>query len=116
MNLKKLLLLAAVVCAIVVFVAFDLGRYLSLDYLKQSQAGFADLYAQRPLMVVASYFGVYVLVTALSFPGAAILTLAGGAIFGLGWGLLIVSFASTMGATLAFLTARFVLRDSIEES
>ncbi len=114
MNLKKLLLLAAVVCAIVVFVAFDLGRYLSLDYLKQSQAGFADLYAQRPLMVVASYFGVYVLVTALSFPGAAILTLAGGAIFGLGWGLLIVSFASTMGATLAFLTARFVLRDSIE--
>jgi pyruvate/2-oxoglutarate dehydrogenase complex dihydrolipoamide dehydrogenase (E3) component/uncharacterized membrane protein YdjX (TVP38/TMEM64 family) len=114
MNLRKLLLLAAVVCAIVVFVAFDLGRYLSLDYLKQSQAGFANLYAQRPLMVVATYFGLYVLVTALSFPGAAILTLAGGAIFGLGWGLLIVSFASTMGATLAFLTARFVLRDSIE--
>jgi pyruvate/2-oxoglutarate dehydrogenase complex dihydrolipoamide dehydrogenase (E3) component/uncharacterized membrane protein YdjX (TVP38/TMEM64 family) len=114
MNLRKLLLLAAVVCAIIVFVAFDLGRYLSLDYLKQSQAGFADQYAQRPQMVVATYFGVYVLVTALSFPGAAILTLAGGAIFGLGWGLLIVSFASTMGATLAFLTARFVLRDSIE--
>jgi pyruvate/2-oxoglutarate dehydrogenase complex dihydrolipoamide dehydrogenase (E3) component/uncharacterized membrane protein YdjX (TVP38/TMEM64 family) len=114
MNLKKLLLLAAVVCAIVVFVAFDLGRYLSLDYLKKSQSGFADLYAQRPLMVVATYFGLYVLVTALSFPGAAILTLAGGAIFGLGWGLLIVSFASTLGATLAFLTARFVLRDSIE--
>ena len=114
MNLKKLLLLVAIVCAIAVFVAFDLGRYLSLDYLKQSQSGFADLYAQRPLMVVATYFGVYVLVTALSFPGAAILTLAGGAIFGLGWGLIIVSFASTIGATLAFLTARFVLRDSIE--
>jgi pyruvate/2-oxoglutarate dehydrogenase complex dihydrolipoamide dehydrogenase (E3) component/uncharacterized membrane protein YdjX (TVP38/TMEM64 family) len=114
MNLKKLLLLAAVVCAIAAFVAFDLGRYLSLDYLKQSQSEFADLYAQRPLMVVAAYFGLYVLVTALSFPGAAILTLAGGAIFGLGWGLLIVSFASTLGATLAFLTARFVLRDSIE--
>jgi len=114
MNLKKLLLVAAVVCAIAAFMAFDLGRYLSLDYLKQSQAGFADLYAQRPLMVVATYFGLYVLVTALSFPGAAILTLAGGAVFGLGWGLLIVSFASTLGATLAFLTARFVLRDSIE--
>jgi pyruvate/2-oxoglutarate dehydrogenase complex dihydrolipoamide dehydrogenase (E3) component/uncharacterized membrane protein YdjX (TVP38/TMEM64 family) len=114
MHLKKLLLLAAVVCAIAALIAFDLGRYLSLDYLKQRQSEFADLYTQRPLMVVATYFGLYVLVTALSVPGAAILTLAGGAIFGLGWGLLIVSFASTMGATLAFLTARFVLRDSIE--
>ena len=114
MNFKKFLLLAAIVGAIAAFVLLDLGRYLSLDYLKQSQVEFAELYARRPLVVVAVYFAVYVLVAALSFPGAAILTLAGGAIFGLGWGLLIVSFASTVGATLAFLTARFILRDSIE--
>ena len=114
MNIKKIgvaILIAALVAA---FFIFDLGRYLSLDYLKQSQAAFADLYASQPLTVAASFFVVYVLATALSFPGATILTLAGGAIFGLGWGLLIVSFASSLGATLAFLTARFVLRDSIE--
>ena len=93
---------------------FDLGRYLSLEYLKTSQAAFTQLYAREPWLVAGSYFALYLLVTALSLPGAAILTLAGGAIFGLGWGLLIVSFASSAGATLAFLGARFVLRDSIE--
>ncbi len=114
MNLRKISLAAAVVAAVLLFVALDLGRYLSLDYLKQSQAGFLDLYTRQPLTVALVYFVVYVLVTALSFPGATVLTLAGGGIFGLGWGLLIVSFASSLGATLAFLTARFVLRDSIE--
>ena len=114
MNIKKISLAAAVLAAVVLFVALDLGRYLSLDYLKQSQAGFIDLYTRQPLTVALVYFVLYVLATALSFPGATILTLAGGGIFGLGWGLLIVSFASSVGATLAFLTARFVLRDSIE--
>jgi pyruvate/2-oxoglutarate dehydrogenase complex dihydrolipoamide dehydrogenase (E3) component/uncharacterized membrane protein YdjX (TVP38/TMEM64 family) len=114
MNIKKISLAAAVLAAVVLFVALDLGRYLSLDYLKQSQAGFIDLYTRQPLTVALVYFVLYVLATALSFPGATILTLAGGGIFGLGWGLLIVSFASSLGATLAFLTARFVLRDSIE--
>jgi pyruvate/2-oxoglutarate dehydrogenase complex dihydrolipoamide dehydrogenase (E3) component/uncharacterized membrane protein YdjX (TVP38/TMEM64 family) len=114
MNIKKIALLVTVLAAIASFMALDLGRYLSLDYLKQSQDSFGALYEQQPLMVAAAYFGLYVVATALSFPGAAILTLAGGAIFGLGWGLLIVSFASSIGATLAFLTARFVLRDSME--
>lgn len=114
MNTKKILLAAAVVAAIALFVALDLGRYLSLDYLKQSQSDFLDLYTRQPFAVAAAYFVLYVLATALSFPGATILTLAGGGIFGLGWGLLMVSFASSLGATLAFLTARFVLRDSIE--
>lgn len=114
MNIKKLSLLLLVAAAIVAFVALDLGRYLSLDYLKQSQSQFLDLYARQPFTVAALYFALYVLATALSFPGATIITLAGGAIFGFGWGLLIVSFASSLGATLAFLTARFVLRDSIE--
>ena len=114
MKTKQWVIAALVLVAIAAFVALDLGRYLSLDYLKQSQQGFTQLYADRPAVVLLSFFAVYVLVTALSVPGAAVLTLAGGAIFGLGWGLLVVSFASTLGATLAFLMARFVLRDSIE--
>ena len=114
MNIKKISLLVLVAAAMAAFVALDLGRYLSLDYLKQSQSQFLDLYARQPLTVAAAYFALYVLATALSFPGATIITLAGGAIFGFGWGLLIVSFASSLGATLAFLTARFVLRDSVE--
>ncbi len=114
MKSNKLILLALILAAVVGFVALDGGRFLSLDYLRSSHARFAELYAARPLAVVAGYFVVYVLATALSFPGATILTLAGGAVFGLGWGLLIVSFASSVGATLAFLAARFVLRDSVE--
>jgi uncharacterized membrane protein YdjX (TVP38/TMEM64 family) len=107
MNPKKLVVLLLVVAAVITFIALDLGRYLSLDYLKQSQATLAGLYQRQPFAVGAIYFAVYVVATALSLPGAVILTLAGGAIFGLGWGLLIVSFASSAGATLAFLAARF---------
>ncbi len=114
MNLKKLAFALGFLALIIAFFAFDLGRFLSLGYLKQSQTYFTELYAARPLTVVAVFFCIYVAATALSFPGATILTLAGGAIFGLGWGLLIVSFASSLGATLAFLAARFVLRDSIQ--
>jgi pyruvate/2-oxoglutarate dehydrogenase complex dihydrolipoamide dehydrogenase (E3) component/uncharacterized membrane protein YdjX (TVP38/TMEM64 family) len=115
MNLRKLLLLVVVVLGIVAFFAFDLGRFFSLDFLQQSQARFAELRAQQPLALAAGYFLLYVAVTALSLPGATIVTLAGGAIFGLGWGLLLVSFASSIGATLAFLTARFLLRDSVQD-
>ena len=114
MSFKKLAVALLVVVLGLIFFVLDLGSYLSLDYLKQSQAAFADLYSRQPMGVAAAYFAIYVAVTALSFPGAVILTLAGGAIFGLGWGLVIVSFASSLGATLAFLAARFVLRDSIE--
>ena len=114
MNLRKLLLLMAVVLGIVAFFAFDLGRFFSLEFLQQSQARFAELRAQQPLALAAGYFLLYVAVAALSLPGATIVTLAGGAIFGLGWGLLLVSFASSIGATLAFLTARFLLRDSVQ--
>lgn len=114
MNLRKLLLLVAVLIGIAAFFAFDLGRFFSLDFLKESQARFAELREQQPLALAAGYFLVYVAVTALSLPGATIVTLAGGAIFGLGWGLLLVSFASSIGATLAFLTARFLLRESVQ--
>lgn len=114
MNLRKVSLLMTVLLVIVAFFAFDLGRFFSLDFLQQSQARFAELREQQPLALAAGYFLIYVAVTALSLPGATIVTLAGGAIFGLGWGLLIVSFASSIGATLAFLTARFLLRDSVQ--
>lgn len=106
--------LLLVVLAIGAFIALDLGRYLSFEQLKASQDGFAQLHAQQPFAVAAVYFVVYVLATALSIPGAVIITLAGGAVFGLWQGLLLVSFASSIGATLAFLASRFVLRDWVE--
>jgi pyruvate/2-oxoglutarate dehydrogenase complex dihydrolipoamide dehydrogenase (E3) component/uncharacterized membrane protein YdjX (TVP38/TMEM64 family) len=114
MNPKKLslwLLLAALVGA---FFWWDLGQYLRLETLKNSQSAFNQWYAEQPLTFIAGYFTVYVLATALSFPGAVMLTLLGGAVFGLGWGTLIVSFASTLGATLAFLAARYLLRASLQ--
>ena len=114
MSFRKIFLLAVVALGIAAFFWLDLGRFLSLEYLKQSQDRFEALYAAEPLKVSLAYFALYVVATALSFPGAAIITLAGGAIFGLWWGILLVSFASSLGATLAFLVSRFVLRDSIE--
>jgi pyruvate/2-oxoglutarate dehydrogenase complex dihydrolipoamide dehydrogenase (E3) component/uncharacterized membrane protein YdjX (TVP38/TMEM64 family) len=114
MNKKKIGLLLLLAVLVALYVTLDLGRFLSLDYLKSSQSAFEALYAERPWQVIGVYFVIYVVATALSFPGAVILTLAGGAIFGVLWGTLIVSFASSLGATLAFLAARFVLRDSIE--
>ncbi|HEV7912903.1 MAG TPA: pyridine nucleotide-disulfide oxidoreductase, partial [Albitalea sp.] len=103
MPRKKLLLIVAVLALVAVFFAFDLGRFLSLAYIKQRQADLAALYAAKPLLVIAAFFAVYVAVTALSLPGAAIMTLAAGAIFGLVTGTVVVSFASSIGATLAFL-------------
>ncbi len=114
MNKNKLLLALGVVVLIVAFFAFDLGHYFSLAYLKSSQARFAALYESQPALVIGVYLLVYVAVTALSLPGAAILTLAAGAVFGLLIGTVIVSFASSIGATLAFLAARFLLRDSVQ--
>jgi pyruvate/2-oxoglutarate dehydrogenase complex dihydrolipoamide dehydrogenase (E3) component/uncharacterized membrane protein YdjX (TVP38/TMEM64 family) len=114
MRFRQILILLLLALAIGAFVALDLGRYLSFEQLKASQASFAQLHAEQPLAVAVVYFLVYVLATALSFPGATIITLAGGAVFGLWQGLLIVSFASTLGATLALLVSRFLLRDWVE--
>ena len=99
---------------VAIFFALDLQQYLSLNYLKESQARFAELYNENPVMVIGGYMAIYILVTALSLPGAAILTLAGGALFGLATGLIIVSFASSIGATLACFVARFVFRDWVQ--
>ncbi|NBW49800.1 MAG: pyridine nucleotide-disulfide oxidoreductase [Betaproteobacteria bacterium] len=114
MKASKFLVLAVVASGIAAFVALDLGRFLSLEALRQSQDALAAHYAANPWGLRAAYFALYVLVASLSLPGAVILTLAGGGVFGLGWGLLLVSFASSIGATVSFLAARFVLRDMVQ--
>lgn len=114
MSRGKVVLLVIVAAAIAAFFAFDLGRFVSLSTIKEQQAGLAALYAERPLVVLASFFATYVAVTALSLPGAAPLTLAAGAIFGLITGTVLVSFASSLGATLAFLSSRYLLRDAVQ--
>jgi pyruvate/2-oxoglutarate dehydrogenase complex dihydrolipoamide dehydrogenase (E3) component/uncharacterized membrane protein YdjX (TVP38/TMEM64 family) len=114
MSKKKLVILALLVALIVAFFAFDLGRFLSLDYIKSRQAEFTALAAEKPLAVGGAFFAIYVAVCALSLPGAAIMTLAAGAIFGLATGTVIVSFASAIGATLALLVSRYILRDSVQ--
>ncbi|TXT31853.1 MAG: hypothetical protein FD131_776 [Rhodocyclaceae bacterium] len=115
MQFRKLALVLTVGLAIAAFFALDLGQYLNLQTLKEQQAAIQAFQTNNPFLSVAAYFVLYVIVTALSFPGAALLTLAGGAVFGLLWGTVIVSFASTIGATLAFLMSRFLLRDWVSQ-
>ena len=111
MTFRKLALLAVIALAVAAYVHFDLGQQLSLTALKAQQQNIATLLEQNPWQLAGFYFVIYVVTTALSLPGAALLTLAGGAIFGVVWGTVIVSFASSIGATLAFLVSRFLLRD-----
>ena len=110
-KVGKIGLLAFLVAAIAAYFIFDLGAYLTIDNLKARQADLAMLLDDRPLAIIGAFFLLYVATTALSLPGAAILTLAAGAVFGLWLGTLIVSFASAVGASMAFLSSRFVLRD-----
>ncbi|HOX68445.1 MAG TPA: FAD-dependent oxidoreductase [Burkholderiaceae bacterium] len=100
--------------AAVLYRHFDIGDLLTLDSLKASRDTLVARFDQSPATFAIGYFALYVAVAALSLPGAAVMTLAAGAIFGLGLGLLLVSFASSIGATLAFLTARYLLRDSVQ--
>ena len=113
--IKKLLLIVIAAAAIGAFFHFNLHQLLTLDGLKGSMDQFDQYKAQSPLLVIGGFFLLYVVVTALSLPGAAILTLAAGALFGLVEGLLVASFASTVGATLAFLVSRYLLRDTIKQ-
>ncbi|MEF8758734.1 MAG: FAD-dependent oxidoreductase [Candidatus Accumulibacter sp. UW25] len=115
MPRNRILLLLVIATVVALYVAFDLGRFLSLEALKAQQATIEAWRAARPLSAAAIYFVSYVIVTALSLPGAVWMTLAGGALFGLGWGTLVVSFASSLGATLAFLVSRTLLRDWVTD-
>lgn len=112
--MKKLLIILAVCVAVVGFFAFGLDQVLTLDNLKARQAEFLQWRDRSPILVSLFFFVFYVAVTALSLPGAVILTLAAGGLFGLAWGTVLVSFASTVGATLAFLVSRYLLRDWVE--
>lgn len=113
-STKKIILLVTIAALVVVFLTFDLGQYLTLDYLKAQREGLIQYYADNQFATIAIYFVVYVTVTALSLPGALIMTLAGGAVFGVLVGTVIISFASTIGATLAFLVSRFILREYVQ--
>lgn len=106
-HIKKLSILTLLVAVVSAIFIFDAQQYLSPEFYQQ-------LFQQQPLLTAAIFFSAYVLITALSFPGASAMTLMGGAIFGLGWGLALISFASTIGATLAFLISRLVLKDSVQ--
>ncbi|WP_372862423.1 FAD-dependent oxidoreductase [Psychrobacter sp.] len=113
--IKRILLILLILILAASFFYFDLNQLLTLDGLKGSMAQFNDYKAQSPLLIIGGFFLLYIVVTALSLPGAAILTLAAGALFGLWQGLLVASFASSIGATLAFLTSRYLLRDTIKQ-
>ncbi len=112
--IKKILLVTCVIALIFLFRYFDLGRYLSLSYIKASRDRLLGVYLEHRFLTLFLYMLIYMLVTALSLPGAAVLTLAGGGLFGLITGTVVVSFASTIGATLACLVSRFLLRDWVQ--
>lgn len=115
MNRKKLVLCIALLTVGYLFYALEFLQYLDLSYIKEQQQTLTDYYQQNPTLVVGGFAIIYVISAAFSFPGAALLTLLAGAIFGLPLGIVIVSFASTTGATLAFLLARYLLRDSVSK-
>lgn len=112
--MKKALLVLLAISALVAYFVFDLGQYLSLENFKAQQSEILAAKNAQPALYIAGFFVLYVVITGLSIPGAAIMTLIAGALFGLLLGTIIVSFASTMGATLAFLGSRYVLRDWVQ--
>lgn len=113
MNAKKIALALFALFSVTLFFYFDLGRFLTLEALKANRQSLLDYYAAHQLIMVAGFMVIYILTTALSLPGAAILSLAAGAIFGSIMGTLYANIAATIGATLAFLITRYLLRDAV---
>jgi len=113
MNRKKAVVLGLGVLAIILFFVLDLGRFLTLEALKAHRQTLADLYATHRVATVAGFMAIYIVQTALSLPGAAILSLAAGALFGSIMGTVYANIAATVGATLAFLVTRYLLRDAV---
>jgi uncharacterized membrane protein YdjX (TVP38/TMEM64 family) len=111
----KWLVAVSVIGLAVLFFVFDLGQFLSLAYLKSRHAWLMDVHARHTMMTIGAYMLIYIMVTALSLPGAAVMTLAGGALFGLLTGTVVISFASSIGATLAFLVSRFLLKNWVQD-
>ena len=113
MRRRRLLFATLLFGLIAAFFAFDLGQYLQLEFFRSKQSAIEEFRRANPLAAAGVFFAIYVAVTGLSVPGAAVLSLVVGAIFGLLWGTLIVSFASSIGATLAFLSSRFLFREPV---
>ena len=113
-KLKQIIILFVIAGCLGAFFYFDLGQYHSLEYIKEQQVNFSEFYTENTLFAISLYMAVYIVSTGLSLPGAAFLTLLGGALFGLLVGTIVVSFASTIGATLAFLVSRLLLRDYVQ--
>jgi len=116
MNIKRISLVVVIAVLIASFFIFDLSQYLTLESLKNNQQALSQYIQENWLIAFVAYLLIYTVATALSVPGAAILTLGAGALFGFGWGLLLASFASSIGATLAFLASRFLLRDWVKST
>jgi len=112
-SILRVLLIASLLLAVSAFLYFDLGRYLNFDALKAQREALSSMVEAAPVRAMAAFFAIYVVAAALSVPGAGILTIAGGALFGMGTGTVLVSFASSIGALLAFWSARFLLRDFV---
>ncbi|MFB0951024.1 MAG: VTT domain-containing protein, partial [Halioglobus sp.] len=115
MRNPKILVIAVVVLAFSAWWFFDLGSYLQLEILQQRIGGLREWCGNNPLLAGLIFFAGYIVVTALSLPGSAVMTLAGGALFGFWYAMLLVSFASSIGATLAFLVSRLLLRDWVQQ-
>jgi uncharacterized membrane protein YdjX (TVP38/TMEM64 family) len=115
MNKKKVALIIIFIITIGLFFTLDVGQYLNLGYIKSQQEAINDYYAVNPVKTGLIFFISYILITGISLPGAGIMTLAGGAIFGLVWGTILVSFGSVFGATMAFLIARYLFHDYIQK-
>ncbi|WP_421902008.1 TVP38/TMEM64 family protein [Maridesulfovibrio sp.] len=111
---NKILIITFLAAVVALFFAFDLDRFLTLEYLKNSRQEFQFFYDQNPFLTVFSFFLVYVLVVGVNLPGATVLGLAGGALFGFTVGVLTISFASTIGATLACFFSRYLFRDYVQ--
>lgn len=112
--IKKIAIVGVILLLIALFKILGFDQYLTLAFLKEQQAHFAQLYAENKVMVIGGYMLVYIIVTALSLPGAAVMSLAGGGLFGLVTGTIVISFASTIGATCACAVARYLLRDWVQ--
>ncbi len=112
---KKVIIISVILVLVLMFKFFGLGDYLTLNFLKQKQDALLTMYEARPLLILSLYCITYIVVTAISLPGAAVMTLAGGGLFGLMTGTVAVSFSSTIGATLACIVARYLLRDWVQK-
>lgn len=114
MNKTRWIVAAVIVAAVAAYISLDVGQYLTLAYAQSQLDAIREFRSANFVLSASLYFVLYIVVTALSLPGAAIMTLLGGAVFGLGWGLVLASFASSIGATLAFLVSRLLLRDWVQ--